>query len=355
MRNKLFLLSMTLLLTSFLVEAQSQRGVRIGYIDMEYILESVPEYQESLLQLEGKVQRWRKDIENQQKEIDQMKLNFSNEKVLLTKELIEEREEDIKIKEDALFKYQQDRFGPNGDLMIQKRQLVQPVQDQVFNAVQEIAGNKQYDFIFDKSADVVMLYAAQRNDISDQVIRMIVRSAKRTQAESKQDKKDIETRDGLSDEQDKVLNEREQAIESKKNEREALLEERRKVRDSIRAAKQAEFELRRQRILEERNNPNSGGNEGGDGKSQNIPNEGETGNKSGVGEGETKTTREAIIIERKRVQDSIKNAKKIELELKRTKIIEERQRKQDSIRGTRQNNTAPPINAGEGDNNEGGI
>lgn len=355
MRNKLFLFSISLLLTSFLVEAQSQRGVRIGYIDMEYILESVPEYQESLLQLEGKVQRWRKDIENQQKEIDQMKLNFSNEKVLLTKELIEERQEDIKIKEDALFKYQQDRFGPNGDLMIQKRQLVQPVQDQVFNAVQEIAGNKQYDFIFDKSADVVMLYAAERNDISDQVIRMIVRSAKRTQAESKQDKKDIETRDGLSDEQDKILNEREQAIENKKSEREALLEERRKVRDSIRAAKQAEFELRRQRILEERNNPNSGGTEGGDGKSQNIPNEGDTGDKTGMEEGDPKATREAIITERKRVQDSIKNAKKVEFELKRTKILEERQRKQDSIRGTRQNNTAPPVNAGEEDNGEGGI
>ncbi len=356
MRNKLFLLSITLLLTSLLVEAQSQRGVRIGYIDMEYILESVPEYQESLLELDGKVQRWRKDIENQQKEIDQMKLNFSNEKVLLTKELIEEREEDIKIKEDALFKYQQDRFGPNGDLMIQKRQLVQPVQDQVFNAIQEIAGAKQYDFIFDKSADVVMLYAAERNDISDQVIRMIVRSAKRTQAENKKDKKEIETRDGLSDEQDKILNERERAIEGKKNEREALLEERRKERDSIRAAKQAEFELRRQRILEERNNPNSGTTEGGgDGKSQNITNEGETGDKAGVGSGDTKATREAIITERKRVQDSIQNAKKLELQLKRNKILEDRQRKQDSIRGTKQNNSAPPVNAGEEDNGESGI
>merc|ERR1711916_398942 len=112
-------------------------------------------------------------------EIDQMKLNLSNERVLLTKELIEEREEEIKILEDEMLKYQQDRFGPNGDLYIQRRQLVQPIQDQVFNIVQEISEAKKFDFIFDKSADVVMLFAAKRNDISEQVLRQINRAAKR--------------------------------------------------------------------------------------------------------------------------------------------------------------------------------
>ncbi len=345
MRNKLFLLTFILLLTSVLVEAQSQRGVRIGYIDMEYILESVPEYQEALVQLDGKVQRWRKDIEDQQKEIDQLKLNLSNERVLLTKELIEERNEDIKIKEDALFKYQQDRFGPNGDLMIQKRQLVQPIQDQVFNAVQEIAGNRQYDFIFDKSADVVMLYAAERNDISDQVIRMINRSARRTQVESREDKRNVEQRDALSDEQDKTLTEREQALEDKKAEREALLSERNRVRDSVRAAKQKEFEDRRQRILDERNNPNSGG----DGKSgQSNTNEGD-----GAVE-DQRDTREGLIEERRRVQDSIQNTRRIEQEERRNQIIEDRERRQDSIRGIRENNNAPPVQAGSDDGDDGG-
>jgi Skp family chaperone for outer membrane proteins len=157
---------------------QAQRGARIGYIDMEYILESVPEYKEASKQLEGKVQRWKQDIDKRQKEIDLISLNLSNERVLLTKELIDEREEEIKIKEDEMLQYQQDRFGPSGDLMIQKRQLVQPIQDQVFNIVQEIAEAKKYDFIFDKSADIVMLFAAKRNDISDLVLRSINRAAK---------------------------------------------------------------------------------------------------------------------------------------------------------------------------------
>ncbi|MDT0556972.1 OmpH family outer membrane protein [Patiriisocius hiemis] len=258
------LLFFTLTFFSFVLIAQAQRGVRIGYIDMEYILENVPEYQEASTQLEGKVQRWKQDIERKNKAIDQMKLNLSNERVLLTKELIEEREEEIKIEEDALIKYQQDRFGPNGDLFIQRRQLVQPIQDQVFNIVQEIAENKKYDFIFDRADDgVTMLFAAERNDISDQVLRSINRAAKRKEATTRKEKREIEARDALSLEEDKEVTareeaieakqeEREKAVEDKKNAREALMAERARVRDSIKAAKKAEFEARRQRLLEER-------------------------------------------------------------------------------------------------------
>ncbi|NNM22917.1 MAG: OmpH family outer membrane protein [Flavobacteriaceae bacterium] len=239
-------------LVCFSLSAEAQRGARIGYIDMEYILESVPEYQEASTQLEGKVQRWKKDIEKKNDEIEQMKLNLSNERVLLTKELIEEREEEIKILEDEMLKYQQDRFGPNGDLDIQRRQLVQPIQDQVFNIVQEIAEGKKYDFIFDKSADVVMLFAAKRNDISEQVLRSINRSAKREEAKNRREKREIESREALSEEEEEAVSERESAAEAKKNERARIMEERRRVRDSVRAAQKAQFEEKRQRLLDER-------------------------------------------------------------------------------------------------------
>lgn len=248
-RNLLFF---ALALICFSTAANAQRGVRIGYIDMEYILENVPEYKESEIQLEGKVQRWKNDIEKKQRAIDQMKLNLSNERVLLTKELIEEREEEIQILEDEMLKYQQDRFGPNGDLMIQRRQLVQPIQDQVFNIVQEIAVNKKYDFIFDKSADVVMLFAAERNDISDQVLRSITRAAKRTEATNKREKREIEKREDLSIEEEGEVTEREIAAEERKTERERIMEERRRQRDSVREAKKREFELKRERLLKER-------------------------------------------------------------------------------------------------------
>jgi len=259
----------------------AQRGVRIAYIDMEYILESVPEYKEATTQLEGKVQRWKQDIEKKQKDIDQMKLNLSNERVLLTKELIEERDEEIKIKEDELLKYQQDRFGPQGDLIIQRSQLVQPIQDQVFNIIQEIGENKKYDFIFDKSADVVMLYVDKRNDISETVLRSINRAAKREEVTTKQEKREVEQRDALTDDQDAVITEREKAVDEKKDERQAIIDARTKDRDSIRAARKAEFEARRTKLLEDRNRKRDSILETRQNRNSNAPPSGDTNNGDG--------------------------------------------------------------------------
>ena len=205
-------------------------------------------------------------------EIEQLKLNLSNERILLTKELIEEQEEEIKILEDEMIAYQQNRFGPGGDLDVQRRQLVQPIQDQVFNLVQELAEAKKYDFIFDKSADVVMLFAAKRNDVSDQVLRSINRAAKREEALNRKQGKKIEQEEALSMEESAEQSEREKAIQDKKNQREAMMEERRRKRDSIRLVKQAEFEARRQELLDRRqqrldsiNGVNSNQNSGSNG------------------------------------------------------------------------------------------
>ena len=174
MKNIKVLFLMTMIgLMGFISNAQ--RGVRIGYIDTEYIVQNVPEYQEATSQLEAKVQQWKKDIEQRLIEIDTKKKQLNNESVLLTKELYEERLEDINVEELEILDYQQKRFGPNGDLMIQKKQLIQPIQDQIFAAVQDLAKSRSYDFIFDKSADVVMLYSAERFDISDEIIRAISR------------------------------------------------------------------------------------------------------------------------------------------------------------------------------------
>ena len=238
-----------LLLFAFTTSINAQRGARIGYIDMEYILENVPEYQEAKNQLASKVQKWKRDMDKMLQEIEQLKLNLSNERILLTKELIEEQEEEIKLLEDELLEYQQNRFGPNGDLDIKRRQLVQPIQDQVFNLVQELAEAKKYDFIFDKSADVVMLFAAKRNDMSDQVLRSINRAAKREEASNRKEGKAIEKEEALGQEENEALSEREEVLKDKKNEREEMMAARSRQRDSIRQVKQAEFEARRQELI----------------------------------------------------------------------------------------------------------
>ncbi|NNC45056.1 MAG: OmpH family outer membrane protein [Winogradskyella sp.] len=262
MKFKVLFLLIMVGLTSLL--SYGQRGVRIGYIDTEYILQNVPEYQEATSQLDKKVLQWKSEIEQKLSAIEQKKKELDNESVLLTKELYEERYEEISYEEAEILDYQQKRFGPNGDLFIQKRQLMQPVQDQIFSAVQEIASNKKFDFIFDKSADVVMLYSAEQYDVSDQVLRLITRTSKRKQASSKKEREELEEEEvvpEINEEKDARL----QALEDKKAarekeladlraEREKQLEERRKQQLADREARRKAAEERRNKASNRRNN-----------------------------------------------------------------------------------------------------
>ena len=170
----------------------SQRGIKIGYIDTEYILENLPEYNQISKRLEEKASDWKKEIEERSRKIDQKKESLKSERILLTSEMIEEIEEEILIDEEELSEYQQKRFGPRGDLIIQKQQLIQPMQDQIFNAIRELAKSRNYDFIFDKSADIVMLYSDKRYDVSDQILRTISRANNRKKVDSRKDKREIE-------------------------------------------------------------------------------------------------------------------------------------------------------------------
>ncbi len=231
---------------------QAQKNIRVGYIDMEYILQNVPEYQEAQNQLDNRVQEWRVDAEQKLKNVEDMRKKLDNERALLTTELIEDREEEIAYMEQQARDYQQKRFGPNGDYMIQKKQLVRPVQDQVFAAVQEIAKLRNFDFIFDRTSEIGMIYADQQYDVSDLVLRTIKRTANREQLEGKDEIEQMEKREDLSLEQEEQVTEREQMIEQRKRERDSIAAARKKEYDSIRSAKQAEFEARRKRILEER-------------------------------------------------------------------------------------------------------
>ncbi len=233
----------------------AQRGVRMAYVDMEYILENVDEYRDATEQLEVKVQRWKVEIEQKQSIVEQMKKDLMAEKVLLTPELIAERDEEIQILEKEMIEYQQDRFGPQGDLVLQKRRLIQPIQDQVFNEVQKIGVNKKYDFIFDKSADVVMLYSEKRHDISDLILRGIARTRKVSAP-----KKKVVNRSRLDDfegeEESEVVSEALQERLDKANEaaetREKSAADTRSEQLKLREERKKAYEERRKKLLEER-------------------------------------------------------------------------------------------------------
>ena len=238
-----------LVLVAFANANAQSKGVRIGYIDMEYILENVPNYIEAKNQLEQKAQTWKTELEGKKNEVTKLQESLKSERVLLTKELIAEREEEIAFQESELAAYQQKRFGPNGDLIVQKTLLVQPIQDQVFTAIEDIAEAKRFDFVFDKAASLTMLFADKRFNISDQVLRVINRSSKRSQMTKKQVKEE-DAKDLKLEEEENNLGktERQKIIDDKKAAREKALADKKLVADE----RKKEIEAKRLKTIEER-------------------------------------------------------------------------------------------------------
>ncbi|NLP58625.1 OmpH family outer membrane protein [Lutibacter sp. B1] len=237
----------TYLILSLSSVAIAQKAQRIGYIDMEYILENIPEYTEAQAKINVKANTWQNTIDKQKEEIENLKTELNNEKPLLTKELIEEKEEDIQIKELELKKLQAAYFGANGDLFFLRQQLVQPIQDLVYNSVQDIATKRRYDFILDKSSDLIMLYSNKQYDVSDIVIKEITRAKKVNALNEKQNK--VKNTLVEDDDNETVVNEKAQ---QKLDEREARKAELQKRIEEQKAEKLKKREELRKAIEEKR-------------------------------------------------------------------------------------------------------
>lgn len=222
------------------------KAIRIGYIDMEYILEKVPDYANAKNQLEEKAQKWKQELDVKNAAILKLREALKIEKVLLTKELIEEREEEIAFQEKELSDFQQKKFGPTGDLVTQKTVLVKPIQDAVFNIVQDIASTKKYDFVFDKSSDLTILFAEKRYNISDQVIRKLTQLDRREQLSKKQLKEEElrERKQDLIDSNPDAL-EAQKLLLSKKEARQKVIDDRKLAAEEKRKAAE---DLRKQQI-----------------------------------------------------------------------------------------------------------
>ena len=147
----------------------SQKAERIGYVNMEYILSQMEDYKLANQQLEEKIGKWKQEIELKKGEIKNLKDSLMVEKPLLTFDIIQDRESEIEFEEKQINNYQLKRFGVNGDWV---------AQEQVMNVVQTIAKQKKFDKIFDQSADAIMLYSEKKYDISDLVLKNILRSEK---------------------------------------------------------------------------------------------------------------------------------------------------------------------------------
>ena len=221
--NKNIFTIVLLLITSVVF---GQKNQRIAYIDMEYILQNIPEYLDAQNSLDAKVIKWKAKLDKQARAIEVSKTDLVNEKAILTKDLIKEREEEINIQQESLRRLESLYFGPNGDMYNLRKQLIQPVQDQVYSAVQNIASKKKYDYVFDKSSDLVMLYSNKKHDISDLVVKLITIDQKKQAKKDKiAAKKALLKTDNLSDKQKEVIAKKEQVKEKKKADRIAKIKQ----------------------------------------------------------------------------------------------------------------------------------
>lgn len=143
---------------------------KFGYINSDFVLQKMPEYQEAQQQIDQLSASWQEEIMAKQVEIDEMYSELKAEEVLLTEEMKQERLETIHQMESKLKEYTQKVFGFEGLLYLKKKELIKPVQDQVFEAVEKVAQQHKLQIVFDKSGDMVMIYTDPIHDYTDYVL-----------------------------------------------------------------------------------------------------------------------------------------------------------------------------------------
>ncbi|MBN8832940.1 MAG: hypothetical protein ABS68_07965 [Niastella sp. SCN 39-18] len=164
--KKIFIAALFCLFATMAANAQ-----RYAVIDSKYILDKIPEYKEAQTRLDQFSDLWQKEIEQKQAAVDKMYKDYDAEQVMLPDNLKKKREDEIYNKEKELRDLQRKRFGFEGDLFKKRQELIKPIQDRVYNAVQKLAVDKQYDFILDKSEGITVIFADPKLDKSDEVLK----------------------------------------------------------------------------------------------------------------------------------------------------------------------------------------
>jgi outer membrane protein len=148
-------------------------GQKYAFVDTDYILHNIPEYTDAQALLDDLSAEWQKEIETKFQEIDKLYRDYQAESILLPEDLKKQRENEIVQKEKDAKDLQKKRFGKDGDLFKKRIELVQPIQEKLYNAIQDMAVTRNYAFIFDKASGAALLFADAKYDLSDDVLDQI--------------------------------------------------------------------------------------------------------------------------------------------------------------------------------------
>jgi outer membrane protein len=155
----------------FVIAAMAVQAQRYAIVDTKYILDKMPEYKEAQTKLDQFSEQWQKEIDTKQAALDKMYKDYEAEQVMLSEELRKKREDEIFVREKEVRELQRKRFGFEGDLFKKRQELVKPIQDKVYTAIQKIAVARMYDFILDKSEGITVIFADPKLDKSEDVLK----------------------------------------------------------------------------------------------------------------------------------------------------------------------------------------
>ena len=168
MKTKTLLLALLMILGVSTVKAQGNQ--KFAYVDTDYILTNIPEYGDAQEEINQMSVNWQKELKVLRDKLDQMKRDYQTESVLLSDDMKNKKETAIAAKEQELAALQMQYFGPEGELFSKRIELIQPIQEKIYNAINQVAQVKNYAFVFDKAAGTTLLYCNDKFDISDDVL-----------------------------------------------------------------------------------------------------------------------------------------------------------------------------------------
>jgi outer membrane protein len=177
--NNILAIATEIVLTTFLMlfSGNSVQAQKIAYVDTEYILGNVPEYKNAQTQIDDLSNKWQKEIETRFAEIDKLYKIYQADATMLPEEMKHKRENEIIAKEKDVKDLQKKRFGQGGDLFKKRQELIKPIQDKVYNAIEAISTQENIGIVFDKSTGATMIYTNNKYDISDVVLGKLGYSA----------------------------------------------------------------------------------------------------------------------------------------------------------------------------------
>jgi len=171
MKKRLIILRMLCMAGIFMLISFCTQAQRYAVIDSKYILDKMPEYTASQKKLDQFSEMWQQEIDSKQAILDKMYKDYDAEQVMLSDDLKKKREDELFNTEKEVRDLQKKRFGFEGDLFKKRQELIKPIQDRVYTAVQKLAVEKQYDFILDKSEGITVIFADPKLDKSEDVLK----------------------------------------------------------------------------------------------------------------------------------------------------------------------------------------